>query len=234
VPPRRRARILRVTLFVALLAGLTALWQWGPAADLLDPSAWADWQRQLRGHWYAYFGGIAAYVGLGLLLAPHTALIVVTALVLGPIAGLIVSFVGGMLSAAANYGVGARLGHRDVLDIAGGRVHRLSVALGERGIEAVVLARLLPIAPFAMVSYGAGASHIRFRDFMIGTLIGIVPGTIGVTLLADQFGRTLREPTATNLLLQIALAAVVGTIAVLGITWLRSYLRRRHAELDPE
>ena len=225
--PKRRRRVVRSALFLVVLAGLTALWQWGPAADLLDPNAWDDWQRELRGRWYAYAGGIAAYVGLGLLLAPHMALIAVTTLLLGPIAGFAVSVLGSILSAAANYGVGARLGHRDVLDGAGGRLHRISVAMGERGIETMVVARLLPIAPFALVSYAAGATHIRFRDFMIGSLIGILPVTTGVTLLAEQFGRMLREPSATNIALQLLLAAVVGIVAVVAITWVRRHVRRR-------
>ena len=225
--PKRRRRVVRSALFLVVLAGLTALWQWGPAADLLDPNAWDDWQRELRGRWYAYAGGIAAYVGLGLLLAPHMALIAVTTLLLGPIAGFGVSVLGSILSAAANYGVGARLGHRDVLDGAGGRLHRISVAMGERGIETMVVARLLPIAPFALVSYAAGATHIRFRDFMIGSLIGILPVTAGVTLLAEQFGRMLREPSATNIALQLLLAAVVGIVAVVAITWVRRHVRRR-------
>ena len=225
--PKRRRRVVRSALFLVVLAGLTALWQWGPAADLLDPNAWDDWQRELRGRWYAYAGGIAAYVGLGLLLAPHMALIAVTTLLLGPIAGFGVSVLGSILSAAANYGVGARLGHRDVLDGAGGRLHRISVAMGERGIETMVVARLLPIAPFALVSYAAGATHIRFRDFMIGSLIGILPVTAGVTLLAEQFGRMLREPSATNIALQLVLAAVVGIVAILAITWVRRHVRRR-------
>ena len=225
--PKRRRRVVRSALFLVVLAGLTALWQWGPAADLLDPNAWDDWQRELRGRWYAYAGGIAAYVGLGLLLAPHMALIAVTTLLLGPIAGFAVSVLDSILSAAANYGVGARLGHRDVLDGAGGRLHRISVAMGERGIETMVVARLLPIAPFALVSYAAGATHIRFRDFMIGSLIGILPVTAGVTLLAEQFGRMLREPSATNIALQLLLAAVVGIVAVVAITWVRRHVRRR-------
>ena len=225
--PMRRRRAVRAALVLVVLAGLTALWQWGPAADLLDPNAWDDWQRALRGRWYAYAGGIAAYVALGLLLAPHMALIAVTALVLGPVAGFAVSVFGSILSAAANYGVGARLGHRDVLEGAGGRLHRISVAMGEPGIETMVVARLLPIAPFALVSYAAGATHIRFRDFMIGSLIGMLPLTAGVTLLSEQFGRMLREPSATNIALQIALAALVGTVAVLGVSLVRRWLRRR-------
>ena len=97
----------------------------------------------------------------------------------------------------------------------------------------MVVARLLPIAPFALVSYAAGATHIRFRDFMIGSLIGIVPLTAGVTLLAEQFGRMLREPSATNIALQIALAALVGGVAVLSVSLVRRWLRRRRADVGP-
>ena len=34
----------------------------------------------------------------------------------------------------------------------------------------------------------AGAFHLRFRDYMIGSTLGIVPGLAGVTLLGSQLG----------------------------------------------
>ncbi len=241
MPPKARTGVWKAAIFIAALLVLTALWQWGPLADLLDPHAWDSLQDDLKGAWYGPVGGVAAYVVLGLLLAPHMALIAVTDLVFGPYAGFVVSVLGGLLSAAANYSVGARLGRRQMLERTGGRLHRLSTALGGRGIEAMIAARLLPIAPFALVSYTAGASHIRFRDFMVGTLLGIVPLTIGVTFLTEQFASILKNPSIVDIALQIVLAVVIGAIAVFGTSLLRRHLRRRRehvagmrADLEPD
>lgn len=119
--PGERTGVWKAAILLGLFAVLTALWQWGPLADLLDPHTWDSLQEDLQGRWYGHVGGVLAYVVLGLLLAPHTALIAVTDLILGPYGGLGVSIVGGLLSAATNYGVGARLGRRQMLERTGGR-----------------------------------------------------------------------------------------------------------------
>ena len=46
--------------------------------------------------------------------------------------------------------------------------------------------RLVPVAPFTIVNLLAGAGHVRFRDFMIGTAVGMTPGiilTLGIMIL---------------------------------------------------
>ena len=48
----------------------------------------------------------------------------------------------------------------------------------KRGLLAVVTFRLLPVAPFTLVNLAAGASGIRFADFLVGTVIGLLPGLV--------------------------------------------------------
>jgi uncharacterized membrane protein YdjX (TVP38/TMEM64 family) len=56
----------------------------------------------------------------------------------------------------------------------------------------------------------AGASHLRFTDFVIGTILGLTPGTLAFSLLGGQLERALREPSATS----IAVAAGFAVVAV--------------------
>ena len=37
--------------------------------------------------------------------------------------------------------------------------------------------------PFTIVNYGAGVSAVSLRDFLVGTAVGIVPGTVGYAAL---------------------------------------------------
>ena len=39
----------------------------------------------------------------------------------------------------------------------------------------------------------AGASHIRFRHFLIGTLIGELPGLLAISVFVDQIGEAIRN-----------------------------------------
>jgi uncharacterized membrane protein YdjX (TVP38/TMEM64 family) len=65
------------------------------------------------------------------------------------------------------------------------------------------------VAPFSVINVIAGVSDIRFRDFAIGSLIGLLPGVIAIGLLADRMVASLREPTLTQIIILIAVAAVV-------------------------
>ena len=43
----------------------------------------------------------------------------------------------------------------------------------------VITLRIVPVAPFTVVNLVAGASHISFRDFALGTLLGMLAGSDG-------------------------------------------------------
>jgi SNARE associated Golgi protein len=78
----------------------------------------------------------------------------------------------------------------------------------------VLTVRVLPVAPFTIVNIVAGASHIRVRDFALGTLLGMPPGILLMTLFGGQLKDTILDPRLENLVVLMVLIAliVVGTI----------------------
>ncbi len=70
--------------------------------------------------------------------------------------------------------------------------------------------RLLPVAPFTMVNLFAGASRIGFRDFALGTVLAMAPGTLLLTLAADRAVAAWREPD----LLHVGVAALLAGLLV--------------------
>jgi len=61
----------------------------------------------------------------------------------------------------------------------------------------------LPIAPFTVVNVVAGVSHIRLRDYLIGTLLGMLPGITMTVAFVHHLAEAIRNPSA-------------GTVAILG------------------
>ena len=118
-----------------------------------------------------------------------------------------------MASAAATYAVGRRLGRDTVRRLAGARLNRLSQRLAQRGVLAIIIVRILPIAPYTIVNVVAGASHIRFRDFLVGTLIGMLPGTVATVVFIDRIVEAVRHPGPVTLA-SLAAVAIVLTAAV--------------------
>ena len=80
---------------------------------------------------------------------------------------------GALLSGFVTYSIGRHLGRDTVRRLAGARLNQISRKLAERGLLAVVLVRMVPVAPYSVVNMVAGASHIRLRDFMLGTLLAV-------------------------------------------------------------
>jgi uncharacterized membrane protein YdjX (TVP38/TMEM64 family) len=86
----------------------------------------------------------------------------------------------------------------------GGRAVAIRFA-GERGIEfadnwfnrwgvwAVLLGRIAPFIPFDVISYTAGLTKMKFRSFMIPTVIGTLPRALFYAFLGSYFSVTLME-----------------------------------------
>ena len=88
---------------------------------------------------------------------------------------------------------------------------------------AVVMIRLVPIAPFTIVNLVAGASHIRFRDFAFGTVLGELPGLLAISIFVNQISDTIRYPTITG----IGMLAGIALFLLLGGIGLWKWLKRR-------
>ena len=75
---------------------------------------------------------------------------------------------------------------------------------------------MLPIAPFSIVNVVAGASHIRWSDFLLGTIVGLLPGIATMTFFVDRAVAALRHPGPDTLgLLALALALIVALVFAL-------------------
>jgi phospholipase D1/2 len=208
---RARHRLwLGAGLILALLA-LAAAWRWTELGAWLEPRALAaSLTAALHGPWGPVL--VAAGFLLGSLIAvPITLLILVTALVYGPTLGAVYALSGSVLAAIATYGLGHYLGRPAVERLSGGSTHRLSERLARRGILTVVAVRIVPVAPFTLINLFAGASHISLRDFLIGTLAGMVPGVAAMTVFAEGILALVRDTDLKHFLLAaLALAFIVG------------------------
>ncbi len=172
---------------------LTVAWRWTPLREWLNFSTLLGWAKAIRDSAWALPGVVAAFVAGGLLMVPVTLLVLVTALILPPLDGFVFALAGCLASALTTYGIGHLLGSETIRRLAGTRLSRLSRQLGKRGLLAVVVVRFLPIAPYSIVNMVAGASHIRLRDFFLGTLLGMAPGIAAISLFRQGLLRVVRH-----------------------------------------
>ncbi len=160
---------------------------------------------------------IGAYVIGSLIVFPRPLLTLAVVMAFGPWLGFAYALLGIILAAIFTFWIGQRLGQETVRKLAGSRLNRLSQQLRHKGLLSMVTLRLVPLAPFAVINIVAGAARIRSRDFILGTFLGIMPGTLMTAILGDRLLNAIREPAVINFVL---LAGLV-TIMILGIVWLR-------------
>jgi len=162
----------------------------------------------------------AFYVLASLVFVPITLLIVATAVAFPPLEGVVYAFAGVACASGATFGLGRWLGRGLVRRVAGRRLNQVSRRIGRRGALAVAAVRLAPVAPFTLVNLVAGASHVRLRDFLLGTLLGVAPGILGVVVLESSLERLVRhpslEPALAVVLVIVGLVALVALIRRLG------------------
>ncbi|HEX2056565.1 MAG TPA: VTT domain-containing protein [Nitrospiraceae bacterium] len=219
--PTVRRQIAMGAFILLAVVGLAAAWRWSPLAEWLDVPRLLSYAEEFERSPSAPFVTIAGFLVGGLLVAPITVLITVTVLAFGPLHGFVYSFIGMTLSALLTFFIGRLLG-RQAIERWSDRVHRLSRRLGEKGILAVVTVRVLPVAPFSIVNIIAGATHIRARDFFIGTMIGELPGLIALSIFVDQITSTVKHPGPGS----YALLAGSAALIVGGVWFLRRWLSR--------
>ena len=221
-PEQLRRRLVALALVAALLLALAAAWSWSPLKDWLDLGRIVAALQQMG----ARFGPLAAIGGFALALAlavPLTFLTLVAIVAFGPLGGFACALPGALLGAAASYGIGRALGRDVVEGMAGPRINALSRQLARRGLLAMVLVRMTPVAPFAIVNMVAGASHIRLRDLLLGTAIGMTPSTVFMMIFLERIIAGLREPGGSAGLF----IAVTALLLVAGGLVLRRFLRPR-------
>ncbi len=202
-------RILRWVVVLLVLVAMAAAWRFTPLSGLLDVAALEQFAQQWRGSAIAPLAVIAAFVAGGLLVVPVTAMIVVSVLIFEPVAGFSYALAGSLISALTGYAIGTRLGKNTVRQFAGTKLNEVSRALAKRGVLTMLVVRVVPVAPFTVVNLVAGASHISFRDFALGTVFGMAPGILGITVVIDQAAKAIKSPDWQTVLTMVVVAALV-------------------------
>ncbi len=215
--PGARSRALRRAAVLLVLVAAAAV----AAVFVPLPS-----QEQLRAAvgaagWWGPAAFVLGYAALTLAPLPKSVLSVGAGLVFGFTGGLVLVYAAAMLGATAAFWLGRRLGREAVEKYTGARVERVDELLRRRGLLAVIGVRLIPVLPFTAINYAAGLTSVGWWQYFLGTVIGILPGTVSYVLLG-AYGLQMGWEA------QLA-AAVLGLLTVAGIA--AAVVRRRKARV---
>ena len=214
VGPTLSGKVL-IGIGLVLIVALVSIWQFSPLAEYTNPQELKAVLNGLRGDPWAYLIVPLAFVVGSMVVFPITAMLAATAVVFPPTSAFFIALGGSLLGATANYIVGQSMGRAILRRMMGKRLNKISRALAKQGILTVITMRVVPVAPFTLINLVAGASHIRFLDFMIGTLIGLLPGIAAMTFVGNRLFALLEDPDATDIGMMVLALAVWFSIGFL-------------------
>jgi phosphatidylserine/phosphatidylglycerophosphate/cardiolipin synthase-like enzyme/uncharacterized membrane protein YdjX (TVP38/TMEM64 family) len=212
MPQRNVPKIIKAVLAGLLILAAALLWEYASLGELINPKAIGRTLRDFAGGPWAPVVVAGVFVGGGLVVFPVVVLIAATAATFGPWLGFIYATIGTMLSALVTYALGAWLGKQTLRDLLGPKLASVRRKVARKGVIAVALVRLVPVAPFTVVNLLAGASEITLTQYLFGTALGMLPGIFMMSVLGHQISEIVLHPSAGSLALLAA--AVIGWIGV--------------------
>ncbi len=171
--------------------------------------------------------GVAAfallYAAATVLMIPGSALTLAAGALYGPVAGFAVVVLASNAGASAAFWLGRTLLRERVAAWMADhrRLQALDRAVERGGARLMLLLRLSPVIPFNLLNYAMGTTRIRFRDYLLGGAIGMVPGTLLYVVIGAGMGQLadlLRAPPdgglAERVLFVAGLLATAAAIAM--------------------
>ncbi len=145
------------------------------------------------GPWAAPLLFIAAYVAASVAFVPGALLTLLAGAVFGLARGVPIVFTGAVLGSSAAFAIARTLARDRVTRWLerDARAAAVGDAIAGEGLKVVLLLRLSPAVPYNVLNYALGASRVRYRDFLLGSL-GMLPGTV----LYTYYGKVVGDVTA--------------------------------------
>ena len=128
----------------------------------------------------------------GVLFLPATPFTIAGAVIFGKFYGMLYNLAADLLGASVSFFLGRYFLHGVARGFLETRMPWLERKAAEEGFSVIFYLRIFWF-PFIVLNYAAGATRIRFRDYLLGTALGLLPAV----LLSTYFVGSMKEVLAT-------------------------------------
>ena len=210
-----KSGIFFLTVFCLVITGLAVYLLGG-----IDPKQLQIWLHH-AGIW-APIIYIAIYTIATVLVLPSTVLNLTGGAIFGLWLGTVWTSIAAIIAAVVAFAFTRTVGRDWIARKLSGRWQAMDAEMHQGGLFYMFAIRLLPIIPYGLVNFAAGLTSIRFRDYLLGTMLGTVPGVLPFVMLGSSGLRALGTGDVRPLMGALGLTGMlVGTA-----TW---YRRRRQS-----
>ncbi|MBD3295802.1 MAG: hypothetical protein GF392_00355 [Candidatus Omnitrophica bacterium] len=162
------------------------------------------------------YGDMAAFVYLGAyilntisVVPPIAPLSLAAGLAFGAVWGAALLMAGSLIGTSCTFFISRLFGRGLVKKIIKGKkIRRLDEKLEHNGFMTVLFFRVVPVIPYEVLNYAAGLSKIKYRDYILATFLGLIPGIV----IAAFFGGSLGEINSARDLLDPRFLAAAGSM----------------------
>jgi phospholipase D1/2 len=207
---------LSAAAIIIFLIAMTLIWRFTPLADAITQDSISNLAAQIEKLPFSPVIILFCFALASVLAFPVTLLVIASVLTFGPWWGSFYALIGAIIGSLSGFAIGNFIGKSLIEKLTGSAISRLSKRISKHGILSVITVRIIPVAPFTIINLIAGASHIKLRDFFIGTVIGLLPGIITLTLFADSLIETIKHPDLSQVMILIGVMALV-VLATFGL-----------------
>ena len=189
--------ILKLAAFLLLVAAVTYVMFFTPAGAHFRT---AEGRRALVGNLDALVQsagplGPAVFIliyTIGVLFFPATPFTIAGAVIFGKFHGMLYNLAADSLGASVSFFLGRYFLHGVARGILETRMPWLDRKVAEEGFSVIFYLRIFWF-PFIVLNYAAGATRIRYRDYLLGTVLGLLPPVFIFT----YFVGAMKEALAT-------------------------------------
>ncbi len=210
-----KSGIFLITVFCIVVTGLAVYLLGG-----IDPKQLQGWLDQ-AGIW-APLIYIALYTVATILVLPSTALNLTGGAIFGLWLGTVWTSVAAIIAAVVAFAFTRTVGRDLIAQRLAGRWQAMDAEIRQGGLFYMFAIRLLPIIPYGLVNFAAGLTSIHFRDYLLGTVLGTVPGILPFVMLGSSGLQAMKTGNIVPLMGSLGLIGLL----VGGATW---YRRRRQS-----
>lgn len=141
-----------------------------------------------------------------LLIVPSGILSILAGTIFGPYKAFGLSMISCFFSASLAFYLAKNLGKPFVNKLLKGKAITLDSSIEKHGFKIITIMRLSVVFPYDALSYACGLSKMKYRDFILGTLIGIAPEMISYSFM----GKHINNPFSVKFLMPLVIVAVLG------------------------
>ena len=191
MPKNRSKAVMKAAFLLIFIVAAVFLLRFTPIKNYLTAEALGHFLES-AGFWAPLIFILIYTAGVCLFL-PGTLLTGLGAAIFGAYWGFVYVWFGAMAGASAAFFIGRTLGREFASSLIGDKLKKYDDGIERNGFATVLYLRLVYF-PFTPMNFGMGLTKVHFRDYFIGTGLGIIVGTFIFTF----FIGTLKDVWASG------------------------------------